>query len=242
MDFLLADIYAGDGNVEVEKTAADPLFIGYGLKVNQGDWYDGGSWFQAMWPRVKTAGGDRYGKTWFRIGYSYVDYSVTPEKQADYALSTIDRAGGFSYGDLGLALDAERGGQRVQLSKALVEDTNSKIAEIFHAATGLPSILYGGELIRSLGITSKMGCPYLWCAEYAAHLDPAIYTNMGYALSEVIWWQYCGKQDNSHVEDLLKGYPATTPAGLADINATIIAGGGDAGVAFLRGTFCVQAA
>ena len=243
IDPLLCDIYAGDGGVAVEKTVEAGLpWIGYGLKVSQGDWYDGGSWFQAMWPRVRIAGGDRYGQDFFRIGYHYVDYGVDPQKQADYALSTVDRAGGISYGDIGIAIDAERGGQRVVLSKALVEDVTSKIAEIFHSATGLPSILYGGELIRGCGITSKMNCPYLWCAEYASHLDSKIYTEMGYTLAEVLWWQFCGKVDSTHVDDYLVGYPRVTPAGLADINATIIAGGGQAAIDFLRNTFCVQAA
>ncbi len=243
IDPLWIDLYAGDGDVAVENTAeAGRPWIGYGLKVNQGDWYDGGTWFQKMWPRVKEAGGDRYGQDWFRAGYVYIDYAISAERNANCYLQTIDRAGGVSYGDLGPVLDAERGGQRVQLSATLVEDTTAKVAEILHGATGQPPILYGGELIRSLGITSKMGCPYLWCAEYAAHLDPSIYLKMGYTLAEVLFWQYAGKINATTVDAKLVGYPVTTPAGLADISATIVAGGGEAAVTFLRETFCVRAA
>lgn len=240
IDPLIPDFYAGDGEIDVDKiVAAGSPWHGVACKVTEGNHYDGGSWLQAMWPKIKAAAGDRYGVDFFRLGYHYVDYSITPEQQADFALITIDRAGGFSFGDLGLAIDAERGGQRAQLSKTLVEDTNARIAEIFHSATGIPSILYGGELIRSFEITSKMNCPYLWCAEYNSKLDPKIYTEMGYTLEDVIMWQYCGKVSSVKVDDYLPNYPATTPAGLADINATIFRGGGQAAIDRLRETFCV---
>lgn len=238
-DYLLADIYAGDGDVEVEKTAAAGLpWIGYGLKVNQGDWYDGGSWFQAMWPRVMQAGGDRYGVDWFRLGYSYLDFAISPERNADGLLKTVDRAGGWSYGDL-VAVDVERGGQRVALTKSLVEDTTSKTAEIIHNETGMPVIFYGGETPRSLGITDHMHCEAAWVAEYELKLNPAIYLNMGWGLSDVIFWQYAGKENAHKMDAKLAGYPWVTPAGLADISALIYQGGGDAGLSALRMRFCV---
>ena len=241
IDPLIPDFYAGDGEIDVDKivAAGDP-WHGVGCKITQGNYYDGGSWLATMWPKIKTAAGDRYGVDFFRIGYHYVDFSITPEKQAEYALQALDRVGGLSYGDLGIAIDVERGGQRAQLSAALVEDTTANIAEIFHAATGLPSILYGGELVRSFEITSKMSCPYLWCAEYNSHLDSKIYTEMGYTLADVLFWQYCGKVSSVKVDDYLPNYPSTTPAGLADINACIVAGGGQAAIDFLRTTFCVR--
>lgn len=239
IDPLWSDIYEGDGDVAIEKTAAaGKPWIGYAIKVNQGDYYTGGSWFPKMWPRVKAAGGARYGVDWFRGGFVYVDYSISAERNASCYLSTIAKAGGWSTGDIGPIIDAERGCQHANLTHALVEDTTSKVAEILGAATGKPVILYGGELIRSLGITSRMGCEYAWVAEYNYKLDASIYTQMGFDLAHVLWFQYCGKVTSTKVDDFLAGYPATTPAGLADISASIVSGGGDAAIKFLRDTFC----
>lgn len=240
IDPLFGDWYAGDGDIDFSKlVAAGPPWHGAILKATQGAHYDGGSWFQKHWPAVKNAAGDRYGQDFFRGCYLYIDFSISPDQQVDLFMQTVDRAGGFSYGDLAPIVDVERGGQRASLTKTLVEDTTSTVVELLHAATGEPIILYGGELIRSLEITSKMGCHFAWVAEYASHLDPSIYTKMGFSLEEVLFFQYCGKNNGTSVDCYLKDYPCTTPSGLADISAAIIAGGGQNAIDFIRRTFCV---
>lgn len=217
-DPLIADFYAGDGDINVQAIADAGLpWAGVVLKATQGDYYDGGSWFQRYWPAVRRVGGDRYGVDWLRGAYHYLDFAVSAEKQADAFLRTVDRAGGWGAGDL-IAVDVERGGQRAPLTKALVQGVTTRWAQIVHQATGMPIILYGGELIRSLGITDHMGCEAAWVARYSGTLPPATYEGMGWKVEDLWAWQYAGKTTGTHVDAFLPGYATTTPAGLADIS------------------------
>ena len=214
-DPLIADFYAGDGAVDITSLAnAGMPWCGIVLKATQGTYYDGGEWLRRHWPAAKSDAGDRYGRDWLRGAYHYLDFAADAAKQADYFLATIEKCGGFSSGDI-IAVDVERGGQRVPLTRSLVEDTTSAWVE----RLGRPVLLYGGELIRSLGITSHMGCAALWTARYAPTLPPQTYQDMGWQLGDLAMWQYAGKTTASYVDSFLAGYPATTPAGLADISA-----------------------
>lgn len=217
-DPLIADYYEGDGSPDLQKLvdAGDP-WRGVVLKATQGCYYSGGSWLQRYWPAVRRVGADRYGVDWIRGCYHYADFSLPPKAQADYFLSTVDRAGGFGPGDV-IAVDVERGGQRATLTKQLVIDVTSGFAEAVHASTGMPIILYGGELIRSLGITDHMRCEALWTARYAPTLPRESYEGMGWALTDLWAWQYAGATGHG-VESHLADYPSTTPAGAADISA-----------------------
>lgn len=218
-DPLIVDWYQGDGAVDPQKIvdAGDP-WRGIVLKATEGTYYNGGAWLGMYWPAVRRAWGDRYGSTGLRGCYHYLSFSERAQPQADAFLKAMDRAGGFSFGDV-TAVDVERGGQRAQLTKSLVIDTTSAWAQAVHEATGMPVLLYGGELIRSLGITDHMHCEALWTARYAPTLPAETYESMGWRLADLIAWQYAGVGGHGQVEASLPDYPTTTPAGPADISA-----------------------
>lgn len=220
---LLVDIYAGDGDFNVEKlVAAGAPWHGIMAKVSQGNYYSGGEWFREMWPRIKAVGGVRYGVDWFRAGYHYFDMRVDAVDQANYFLNTIAKAGGWSFGDLYPCVDVERAGQRGTISAQMVVDKVSRWVERVRVITGRPTILYGGSWLRDLGITDRMGCKYAWVARYTATLPSKTYTSIGFNLKSLFAWQYAGLNGDGSVDGALKGYPLKTPAGKADISVVTI--------------------
>lgn len=223
VDNLIGDWYQGDG--DPDWSLLQPPFVGAIIKATEGTHYDGGAWFQRHWPAIQR-------ESLLRGCYHYVSFGESAEQQLDFFLRTVDRAGGWGPNDL-IAVDVERGGQRVPLTAQLVIDTTTTIARGIHEATGIPVILYGGELIRSLNITDHMGCSYLWTARYAATLPASSYTSMGWHLDELVMWQYCGKETATRVESYLPGYPSTTPCGPADISVLTMP------VEKVRQVFCV---
>ena len=83
----------------------------------------------------------------------------------------------------------------------------------------MPVVLYGGDLIRSLGIRDHMGCEALWTALYNADLPRHYYEDMGWTVEDLLAWQYAGKTTATHVDVFLPNYPTRSPAGLADLSA-----------------------
>lgn len=224
---LLVDIYAGDGNFDVEKlVAAGPPWHGIMAKVSQGNYYDGGKWFRDMWPRIREAGGDRYGLDWFRLGYHYFDVRIDPIVQAGHFLKTIDKAGGWGEGDLWPCIDVERAGQRGKISGATVVAKVKQWVDHVSRATGRDVVLYGGSWLRDLRITDRMGCKYAWVARYTSKLPADTYTSIGFDLKTLFAWQYAGLNGDGSVSGNFEKCPLTTPAGNADISVVTLAGGG----------------
>lgn len=232
---LLVDIYAGDGNFNVEALVdAGPPWHGVMCKVSQGNYYSGGDWFRRMWPRVKNAGEDRYGVDWFRAGYHYFDVRVDPATQADYFLNVVDRADGWSEGDLLPCVDVERAGQRGEISAQMVIDKVKKFTARVKDRSGRAVILYGGSWLRDLGIKDRMGCKYAWVARYTETLPANTYTSIGFDLKSLFAWQYAGLNGDGTVSGKFKKCPLKTPAGKADISVVTIAGGGMAALDAMR--------
>ncbi len=240
MDQLLVDIYAGDGRFAIEKlVAAGAPWVGVMGKATQGNYYcdrDWLAWF--MGERRKT---DRWGVDWFSTLYHYFDAGIEGDVQADFYLKAIDATGGWGAGDMWAVIDVERAGQRAHPSSAQVEDRVSAWVAKVQQATGKPVVLYGGEFVRSLGITSRMGCEYCWVAAYTRTLPPTYYTRMGFDLDHLLAWQGIGKNGDGTVSGSWEGYPTTTPGGDADLSALVLGGGGTSAVDRVSKEACTTA-
>lgn len=224
---LLVDIYAGDGDFNVQKLVdAGPPWHGVMAKVTQGNYYNGGSWFRRMWPRIREAGGVRYGVDWFRLGYHYFDVRIDPIAQAEHYLTTIELAGGWGEGDLWPCIDVERAGQRGDITAMTVIRQVKQWVTHVHKRTGMDVVLYGGSWLRDLGVKDRMGCKYAWVARYTPTLPSRTYTSIGFDLPSLFAWQYAGLNGDGSVSGSLPGRPLTTPAGKADISVVTLEGGG----------------
>jgi hypothetical protein len=170
------------------------------------------TWFPAAWKAAgPSAQNPNYGKTKFRMAYGYYVVGYDPVKQADTALNAVEAAGGWSTGDLALGVDIESGEQPGGLTAEVVIAGLTAYADRVYQRTQRRPILYGGSLIRQLGITSQMGCQYLWFPEWddAGVLSWNLVEEMGWNLSNTLLWQDVG--DGSDTAP--PGYPTKTPVG-----------------------------
>lgn len=231
-DPLIVDAYAGDGAKNwTALAAAGAPWCGAMLKATQGTYYTGGTWFPGAWRMVKLAGVHaNRGAGWVRGAYHYLSTTLSGRNQADYFVAALNRAGGWDSTDI-LAVDVERAGQRSTISAQGVIDCVSSFAERTRELTGRWMMLYGGSWLRDLGITSRMGCKYLWIARYSGLLPAEAYTRIGWDRNSLAMWQYAGlagggKMEPADPAQRLKGYPFEAPGcGPIDISAVVLPGG-----------------
>jgi hypothetical protein len=179
-------------------------FGGAIIKATEGAAYKRVDWFLRNWRRIKAAGGDRYGKTWFRGAYHYLTIGPDPVKQAKFYLAMIKKAGGWDLnGDIISIVDVEdkldAGGKPVTALQ--VVQAVGKFVEVVEGETGRPCLLYGGALLRKLKIKSRLGCIGLWTARYNDKLPSSTYTSIGWDWRKdhgsVPLWQYVGDDPKS---------------------------------------------
>ncbi len=233
IDPLIVDVYEGDFERRKmdwgELARAGAPWSGVILKATQGTYYDGGAWFVSQWPRVRAAGLANRRDPWVRGAYHYLDTRINGEKQADYFIATLKRAGGVEPSDL-IMVDVERANQRGGVSGLEVRDCVYLFATQIAARLGKPCILYGNSWIYELGITSRMGCKHLAVARYTATLPATVYRRIGWDYPAL--WQYCGVDGSGHAISELPGYPSEAPGcGPVDISAVVIPGGVEALIA-----------
>jgi GH25 family lysozyme M1 (1,4-beta-N-acetylmuramidase) len=222
------DLYAGDipdmGQAQWATLTKDPRFIGGIIKATEGLYYDGGTWFQRNWKALQ--GAKSYGGFLFRGCYHYLKFNYDGAKQAEFYLRAAEKAGGFLPGDFLPTVDVERGGEgnsNRNATRQQVIDCVSAFSEATKERTGRPVCLYGNGTMRDLGISSRMGCDYLWLPRYTDTLPRVTYERAGWDLSHLFAWQYCGDG-----QGYLKGYPTETPIGKVDISVLTLPGGTDA--------------
>ena len=199
--YLLVDLYPGDEGPAppFEVLVRTPGFVGVIIKATQGtrNWYNDRGWFTRNWPRVLEAGGARYGTTWLRGAYHFLNFWQDAQAQADAYLTAIETAGGWREGDIIPIVDVELGGDRNpnrRATAAQVEDCTAGWAASVKHRTGRRVCLYGRGAMRDLGIHSRMGCDVVWNPAYTARmvtngLFPA------WTLDDIALWQYCGDGD-----------------------------------------------
>lgn len=229
VDPLFVDVYAGDGPKDWKAfCAAGPPWSGAIFKCSQGTYYRPKE-FAKERRAFLYAAGDRHGGTLFDGAYHYLDLSLDGGIQADYAMLAVDRAGGDKRGTLWLMVDVERGGQRIRRpGRALVEDRVHGFARRYEQITGRKATLYGGELLRDVGITSLLGCGRLAVALYGAELHGqhestvAFLRRTGSDLSHLLLWQYTAAEGTATGP---VGYPREAPGcGRVDISALVVPG------------------
>jgi GH25 family lysozyme M1 (1,4-beta-N-acetylmuramidase) len=208
---LLVDLYHGDKGKLPDWSAvvAAPGYAGAILKATEGTAYPKESWVIANWPRVKAAGGARYGVGWFRGAYHFLKFNLDGTRQADYYLKTIEKAGGWDEGDLLPIVDVELGADTNSNRKASAQqiiDCTSAWSGRVKAKTGRDVILYGRGAMRDKNIKHHMGCKWLWNPSYTSLMKKATIERVGWTVPEVAMWQYCG--DGTA---FLKGYPKSVP-------------------------------
>lgn len=200
--YFIPDIYEQDlgPSPNFGALAADSRMVGCILKATQGIGYSP-AWFTANWPRVKDAGGSRYGDSWFRGCYHFGTPSASGADQADYLLAAVDRAGGWDDGDMVPAWDLEGSAWN---SNQQIVDISSAFAARIQSRLGKTPLLYAGSLIRDRGITDHMGFARLWSPQI--NMAAANWSIDQYAL-----WQYAG--DGGKGYDLRANYPQSGSMG-----------------------------
>jgi glycosyl hydrolase family 25 len=227
-DALFVDCYQGDGRKDWRAfCAAGAPWHGAILKATQGDYYAPG-WYGLARRDFLSAAGDRYGVDLWDGAYHYLDLSIDGAAQAEYFVRAVSLNGGEKHGTLWGMVDVERGGQRIQApSRALVEDRVGSFARRYHEMAGRLPTLYGGELLRSLGVGGRMGCGRSAVALYGSALHgphestEQFLARTGTDLEHLLLWQYCGDGVAS-----LPGYPTEAPGcGKIDISVLTLPGG-----------------
>lgn len=225
-DPLFVDVYAGDGRKDWRAfCAAGQPWCGAIFKATQGTYYRPPI-FAIERRAFCEAAGARHGHDLFDGAYHYLDLTIDGAKQADYFVAAVEQAGGELPGTLWGMVDVERGGQRVKdPTRALVEDRTRSFAERYTSLTGRIATLYGGELLRAVGVTDRLGCGRSAIALYGTILPASTLARTGTDLEHLLFWQYAGTdpQDPAHS---LAGYPLVAPGcGRVDISALVLPGG-----------------
>jgi hypothetical protein len=220
---LAVDVYAGDGPKDwATFCAAGPPWHVAIFKCSQGNYYRTGYYVSERAKFLRSAGPDH-----FEGAYHYLDFGIDGATQADYAVTS---AGGRRPNTLPMMVDVERGGQRIRNpSRVLVEDRVVTFANRYLELSGRRPTLYGGELLRSLGIADRLGCALSAVALYGAYLSThkegtaAFLARTGTDLEHLLLWQYREASGATKPPD---GYPTSAPgAGDVDISAVTLPGG-----------------
>jgi GH25 family lysozyme M1 (1,4-beta-N-acetylmuramidase) len=209
--YLFVDLYSLDDNALVGErpdwnTLANTKgYFGAILKAWDGKSFNDGGWFQKHWPAVRGAVPDRYGNSWFRGAYLFLEFSQSGAEQADAYLSAVDAAGGWGAGDILPIIDAEQGREarpaangkpavpahpNRSASKQQVVDCVTECANRIRDRTGRRVILYGRGVMRDLGINDRMGCDLVWNPAYTPTM--VLHGLEAWDLEDVVLWQYCG--------------------------------------------------
>jgi hypothetical protein len=225
--FFIPDLSSWEGNTpNFDAVAAMPDAVGCIIKSSQGlgpgvSPQHGHSltWFKDNWPRVAAAGGSRYGTSWFRGCYHYASTTSSGAAQADYVLQTVERAGGWAFGDLPPAWDLE-GSEWT--SRQQIVDISSAFAERIRSRHGRAPILYTGSVWRKFGVTDTAGFASLW----TTHMD--LMARFGWPNASVILHQYVGdgKYWNPSSTPAKRGYPTAVPGLSAKVDMNVVMDGG----------------
>lgn len=226
-DALFVDVYPGDGAKDwAAFIAAGAPWHGAVFKLTQGLDYDYGAW--ASRQRARFLASERYGVDLFDGFYHYLTLHQDGAAQAERFWKICRQIGGECRGTLWAMVDVERGGQRVQSpSRAQVEDTTRAFAARYEQLSGRTPTLYGGELLRSVGVRDRLGCGRSAVALYTDHLGArgetteAFLARTGTDLEHLLLWQYAG-DGVAH----LPGYPHEAPGcGKVDVSVLTLPGG-----------------
>lgn len=225
-DPLFVDCYELDGRKDwSEFISAGLPWAGAKFKLAQGLYYEASAWCGEQ--RRLFVASARYGIDLFDGFYHYLDLNQDGGKQADYFWFLMQKIGGEKIGTLEAMVDVERGGQRAIPTAQRVFDAVGAWSTRYEALSGRKATLYGGELLRSLGIhrlgapINLLGCGRNSIAMYNATLPEQVVIETGTDEAHLRDWQYDGDG-----EAYLPGYPKEAPGcGKIDISVLTTKGG-----------------
>jgi hypothetical protein len=226
LDPLFVDRYVGDklGNLKTLMDAGPP-WHGFVHKLTQGTYHDESE--RAWQYRQAMLNHPRYGVDFWDGYYHFLDLNQDPVRQADYFWRSMLKIGGEKQGTIWAMLDVERGGQRMIPSARRVFDAVRAWAARYEVLSGWKPTLYGGELLRALGIhragapIDLLGCGRNAIALYGARMTVGVIETTGTDPKHLLFWQYDGDGE-AH----LAGYPREAPGfGPTDISAMVLPGG-----------------
>jgi len=241
LDPLVVDTYAGDGygqDAITKLVEAGQPWHGIILKATEGTYYPANrphdhEWFLDNWIRCRIYPRERYGQDFFRGAYHYLRIDEDPVLQAEKFLALVEEAGGWGQGDLWPMIDVEQAGNPEGPGPQKIIDAVQGWVTKIAAETGKQPMLYGAGYLWENHVTSHMGCGTLCFPRYTPTLPPDTYQRIGWQLTTArptLWgWQLCGDG-----EVYVPGYPKLTPMGKCDYTAVIVAGGGEAALAWTR--------
>jgi len=177
------------------------------------------TWFKDNWQRVRAAGGDRYGESWLRGCYHYATPTPSGSAQADYMLTTVERAGGWGNGDLAPAWDLEGAEWS---SRQQIVDVSAAFADRIQQRLGRAPILYTGSVWRKFGVKERAGFGAMW----TPHMD--LMSPFGWPNASVVLHQYVGDGKYWSLESLpaKRGYPTSVPGLSAKVDMNVVMDGG----------------
>ena len=202
--FFFVDVYSQDlsGAPAWDVLVNTAKFYGAILKATQGikGWSNDRGWFKNNWPILKSVAGDRYGSTWFRGAYLFLNFWQDGSDQADHYLDTIMDAGGWDVGDILPIIDVELGqdgkdgkhkrNPNQDATAQQIIDCTTACANRIKSVTGRNIMLYGRGAMRDKQINDKMGCDVVWNPCYTSHI--VMNGLEAWTLDDVALWQYCG--------------------------------------------------
>lgn len=229
VDPLFVDTYVGDGRSTAANVLtlmnAGPPWHGLIHKLTQGTYHSEGRTIR--WFRDAMRCHNRFGVDFWEGYYHYLDLSEDPKEQAEHFWDEMRAIGGENAGTLWAMVDVERGGQRAVPPAQRVLASVAVWSGRYEQLSGRKPTLYGGELLRSIGIhrpgapANLLGCGRSAIASYTARLTVDVIAATGTDPDHLLFWQYCG----DGVEQLA-GYPREAPGfGAIDISAMVLPGG-----------------
>lgn len=218
--FFIPDLSEWEGPLpNFDAIAAQPNMVGCIIKATEGVTY-APPWFTTNWPRVRAAGGARYGKSWLRSCYHYGRPTPDGGMQADYLLAAVDRAGGWGDGDFPPAWDLEN--SALWSSRQQIVDVSSQFSARIEQRTGRAPILYTGSTWRKFGVKERAGFKALW----STHMD--LMAPYGWPNDSIVLHQYVGdgKYWDLASEPAKRGYPTSVPGLDAKADMNVVLDGG----------------
>lgn len=228
---LFVDVYPKDRRCDWQAfCAAGAPWHGAIFKASQGIRYSYLEWLTHNRNQLRDAAGERFGVDVFDGMYHYLELHVDGAKQADAFWRTCEASGGERIGTLPVAVDVELGGQAVRSpTRAQVEDCTRAFAARYEQLSGRQATLYGGALLREVGVSDRLGCGRSWVALYGAELHgrgestAQFLARTGTDVEHLLLWQYTGADEPSAAP---RGYPTEAPGcGKVDISVLTLPGG-----------------
>lgn len=218
---LIPDCYEGDSSPTRKLdffavAAAGAPWGGVMIKASQGTYYHGKEWFDDHWMMALQAGIRNHRLGWVRGAYHGFDARQPGKLQADYFVECVGPA--FADRDF-FVVDTERSMQPGAVLGAQLEDGVHEFVDRVAQNTGKVCLLYGGEWLHELGVTSHMGCKGVIMPRYTPQLPAYAYRSIGWVYPT--GWQYCGTDGRGNTTSGLAGYPTTVP-GCGALDITVI--------------------